>query len=139
MPDGANLILLAIAVLLAKHCVADYFLQFPYQFMNKGRYLHPGGLLHAAIHVAMTPPVMLVIAPESAVSAALLLGAEFLIHYHMDWTKEKVGRALALTPLNSGYWRMMGIDQLVHGLTYVGIVWWLLTPGIADLVLDLVK
>ena len=48
MIDG---MLLGLAYLMAKHALADFFLQTKYQWANKGRYGHPGGLLHAAIHV----------------------------------------------------------------------------------------
>ena len=73
-----------------KHAVADFYLQSTYQYMNKGNYGHPGGILHSAIHVALTPLVYLVIAP-----ASLLLGrhrsrAEFVSHYHIDWLKEQI-------------------------------------------------
>ena len=134
MPEIAKLVLIAMAVLLVKHCIADYYLQTAYQFMNKGRYLHPGGLLHAFIHVVFTTPVFLVIAPESLETAALILGAEFLIHYHMDFTKERIGKLTKWTPMQAAFWRLHGTDQLVHWLTYVGIVWALLTPGLWPMV-----
>ena len=37
----------------------------PYQFCNKDTYGHPGGVLHAGIHVALTPFVYLVLVPAS--------------------------------------------------------------------------
>ncbi len=55
MPEIAILCLAAIAILMVKHAVADFFLQTPYQYCNKGTYGHPGGFLHAGIHVALTP------------------------------------------------------------------------------------
>ena len=115
--------LLAMAYLLAKHMVADYMLQTPYQWMNKGRYGHPGGLLHVAIHLAMTVPVFAILAPATPTTAGAILGGEALIHYHMDWIKENLGKALKLQSNGAGFWRLHGLDQLVHGLTYVGIVW----------------
>lgn len=34
-----------------KHFICDFPLQaFPYQYLNKGTYGHPGGLIHATIH-----------------------------------------------------------------------------------------
>jgi hypothetical protein len=48
MPKLVLLALAAVAVLMVKHAVADFYLQTPYQFLNKGKYGHPGGFIHAA-------------------------------------------------------------------------------------------
>lgn len=32
--------------LTVKHFIVDVILQNPYQYLNKGKFLHPGGLLH---------------------------------------------------------------------------------------------
>lgn len=122
MPELAILILAAVAVLMLKHAAADFFLQTPYQYCNKGIYGHPGGLLHAGIHVALTPLAYLVLAPVSLVLAGAIALGEFAIHYHVDWAKEQVTRGLGLTPQTAGYWHTLGVDQLLHGLTYLGIV-----------------
>ncbi len=81
---------------------------------------NPGGLPHAGIHVALTPLVYLVLAPVSLVVAGTIALGEFAIHYHVDWAKEQLTRGL--TPQNSEYWHTLGVDQLLHGLTYLGIV-----------------
>src|SRR5262245_36292570 len=83
MPQLVLLALAAVAVLMLKHAVADLFLQTSFQHMNKGIYGHPGGLLHAAIHVALTPLVYLVLAPASIALAAGLAVGEFAVHYHI--------------------------------------------------------
>jgi len=98
MPDAAYIVLAAVAVLMLKHTAADFFLQTPYQYLNKGIYGHPGGLLHAGIHVALTPLVYLVIAPASLVLAGAIALGEFAVHYHIDWTKEQVNRRCGFTP-----------------------------------------
>ncbi len=116
-------VFVGLGYLLVKHAIADFFLQTQYHRANKGRYGHPGGLLHAAIHVAMSAPVLLILAPPSLDYAAAVLGAEYLIHYHCDWTKEQVVKRAGWTPTTDKFWRAMGLDQLVHGLTYVGMVW----------------
>jgi len=69
MPQVALLVLAAVAVLMLKHAVADLYLQPSYQYLHKGIYCHPGGLLHSAIHVALTPLVYLVLAPASCCSS----------------------------------------------------------------------
>jgi hypothetical protein len=122
MPKFALLILAAVGVLMLKHMLADFYLQTPYQYLNKGRYGHPGGLLHSAIHVALTPLVYLVLAPGSLLVAGALALGEFALHYHIDWAKEQVNAANNLTPQDHRFWCLLGTDQLLHGLTYLGIV-----------------
>jgi len=122
MPEIAILCLAAIAILMVKHTAADFFLQTSYQYCNKGTYGHPGGLLHAGIHVALTPLVYLVLAPASIMLALAIAMGEFVVHYHIDWAKEQLGRRKKLTPQTAMYWQALGMDQLLHGLTYVGIV-----------------
>lgn len=122
MPELAILILVAVSVLLVKHAAADFFLQSSYQYLNKGIYGHPGGLLHSAIHVALTPLVYLVLAPGSLLAAGLIALGEFIMHYHVDWAKEQVTRRNGLTPDCRGFWYALGTDQLIHGLSYVVIV-----------------
>jgi hypothetical protein len=123
---GLDVVLLAVGYLLLKHAIADFFLQTPYQWKNKGRYGHPGGLLHAAIHVALTAPVFLILPPANRDVGIALLAGEFVLHYHIDWLKERTLRTHGWTTTNSAYWRATGVDQLAHNLTYVAIVWALL-------------
>lgn len=122
MQEPAFLLLAAIAVLMVKHTVADFYLQTPYQYLNKGTYGHPGGLLHAGIHVALTPLVYLLLAPASLLIAAAIALGEFVLHYHIDWFKERTTRRQSLTPQDACFWHVLGTDQLLHGLTYVAIV-----------------
>ena len=122
MQETAFIVLAAIAVLMVKHAVADFYLQTPYQYLNKGIYGHPGGLLHAGIHVALTPLVYLLLAPVSLLVAGGIALGEFVVHYHIDWLKEQATRRNGLTPQNPCFWHVLGTDQLLHGLTYVVIV-----------------
>jgi hypothetical protein len=120
--DLALLVLAAVAVLMIKHAAADFYLQTPYQYLHKGIYGHPGGLLHAGIHVALTPLVYLVLVPGSLLVAGAIALGEFIAHYHIDWLKERIVRRNDLTAQDPGFWHALGTDQLVHGLTYVVIV-----------------
>ena len=51
-----------------------------------------------------------------------IAGAEFLLHYHVDWLKEQVTRRNGWTAQDRGFWFALGTDQLVHGLSYLVIV-----------------
>jgi hypothetical protein len=122
MPEIALLILAAVAVLLLKHAVADFYLQTAYQYLNKGNYGHPGGLLHAGTHIALTPLVYFVLVPGSLLVAGAIATGEFLLHYHIDWLKEQVTQRNGWTAQDRGFWYALGTDQFLHGLTYLAIV-----------------
>src|SRR5690606_10987786 len=64
LTESIQLVLAALLILQAKHFVADFLLQTPYQFLNKGRYGHPGGLIHAGIHALSSTLAFLVITPS---------------------------------------------------------------------------
>jgi hypothetical protein len=122
MPKIALLILAAVAILMLKHAIADFYLQTPYQYLNKGIYGHPGGFIHAGIHTALTPLVYLVLLPGSLLMAGGIALGEFLLHYHIDWAKEQITRRNGWTTQDGGFWHALGTDQLLHGLTYLAIV-----------------
>ena len=121
--------LAAMAYLLAKHAVADFFLQTETIYRQKGIYGAPGGLLHALIHILLTAPVFLLFPGGSAALAFGLLGAEFLVHYHIDWAKEQIVHHYGWRFADRQYWCALGFDQLLHGLTYVAILWIWLPQG----------
>ena len=52
----------------------------------------------------------------------VLIAAEFLIHYHMDWSKEQIGKRRGLKVNMGAYWTLFGLDQFVHQLTYVAML-----------------
>jgi hypothetical protein len=122
MSEITLLALAAVAVLMFKHAVADFYLQTGYQFLNKGTYGHPGGLIHAGIHVALPPLVYLVLVPGSLLVAGAIALGEFALHYHIDWAKEQITRRNGWTAQSPGFWHALGTDQLIHGLTYLAIV-----------------
>lgn len=118
--------LAAITYLLVKHAIADFILQTDLIFRQKGSYGAPGGLWHALIHILLTAPVFLLFPGGAPGLAAVLLAGEFVVHYHIDWTKEQIVRREGWTPKDKYFWWALGIDQLLHGLTYVAILWiWL--------------
>ena len=129
MTHATDLVLFAAGILLAKHCVADFFIQTPYQYLNKGVYLHPGGLLHSAIHALFSALVFVLLPPPTLVFGVLLLLAEAVIHYHIDFLKERLGRARNWTPERPQFWQAMGLDQFAHGVTYLLMVWLLARFG----------
>jgi hypothetical protein len=108
------------AWLQIKHFIFDYLLQTPFQFRNKGTYGHLGGVLHSGMQALGTIPAFFIIPPGWPLGVAIVIG-EFIVHYHVDWTKEQTLRRMNLTTTDGWYWRIYGIDQLAHQLTYVVI------------------
>jgi hypothetical protein len=119
-------VLYIFSALCLKHFVCDFPLQVAYQYRNKGTYGHPGGLLHAGIHTIGT----LVALSALIHPLHLVLGVAIMdgvIHYHVDWAKMNLNAWYRLTPSNSEFfWHLLGLDQLFHYLTYIGIVWYLI-------------
>ncbi len=112
-------------LLQLKHFVCDFPLQGPYQYKNKGTYGHPGGLLHAGIHVFAT---LLVFGILGWIYIDLLWLAllEGFVHYHIDWLKMRINVVRGWKPESSEYfWWLLGFDQLLHQLTYLAMIWYL--------------
>lgn len=119
--------LVILAALLGKHFICDFPLQRRYQYSNKGKYGHPGGLLHAAIHAAGTVLVFVFFAPLAIALKLALLDA--VIHYHIDWGKNRCNKCFNFSASSGdGFWITLGLDQFAHQMTYVLLVW-LFTSG----------
>lgn len=114
-------ILLLLALLLTKHLIADFLLQTPAMLRDKGDYARVGGVLHAALHGALSLPVLL-FCDVSLATAAILSLTESAVHYHIDWTKEFLSRRWNTSPSDRRFWIVMGGDQFAHQLTYVAMV-----------------
>ncbi|GLQ53863.1 DUF3307 domain-containing protein [Devosia nitrariae] len=112
--------LVALLLLEAKHFLFDFVLQSPYQAKNKGVYGHPGGILHAALHVLGTAVVMVFFLTDLPLLLVFLI-AEFLIHYHTDWAKAHLVKRSA-PARGAEFWSIFGFDQFVHHATYAAIV-----------------
>ncbi len=53
-----------------------------------------------------------------------------MIHYHTDFAKDRISKAYGWDPQNQRYWNALGVDQLIHGLTYLAMVYVLVTQRI---------
>ncbi len=128
--------LILLTLFVIKHFYCDFHpkIQTPAMYLNKGTYGHPGGIAHAFVHVAASALILLFIFPtvELAVVGkanihlgilAGLLVFEGLVHYHMDWFKmwwnERKGYRC---DLSDKFWFWLGIDQMVHYMTYIIMV-----------------
>jgi hypothetical protein len=108
-----------------KHYVADYFLQPAWMLGGKGDFRHPGGYAHAAVHAGLTGIVLLV-AAAPLVAVALIVVAEFIVHYLLDYSKIHYSKGVHVDTNPRRFWALHGIDQLTHQLTYAAIIYWVL-------------
>ncbi len=115
-----NETLILITLLFTKHFIVDFPLQCKYQWSNKGTYGHPGGLVHSGLHGVATYFCLAWFAPLAAVYLAV---ADMVIHYHIDWAKMNLNSKLGWGPnTHEQFWWLLGLDQYLHALTYIGIV-----------------
>jgi hypothetical protein len=120
-------IFILLIVFQAKHLIADYYLQFPYMYMNKGADKNWFKPLfdHASIHALMTLVIIaiycLLAYPDAnkyqiATTIGFVTVFDFITHFITDrWKAVKKDR-----PDESKFWYSLGIDQMVHHI--VGII-----------------
>ena len=111
-----NETLILIGLLFTKHFVVDFPLQHRYQYANKGTYGHPGGILHASLHGFGTMLCFWWYAPLACVWLGFI---DAVTHYHIDWAKMNWGNRDIQNP---SFWAHLGLDQMAHQLTYIGLV-----------------
>jgi hypothetical protein len=112
-------VILLLTVLFVKHFVVDFPLQNSFQYLNKGKYLHFGGILHSGLHCITTGLIFLFYSDYFIVYAIV----DFLLHYHIDWLKVNLNKKLGYSPTtHEEFWWLLGLDQLLHSLTYVAMV-----------------
>lgn len=106
-------IFLLLILLSLKHFIIDFPLQYQYMIDEKGTYGAAGGIHHSALHGLGTAAVLTIV----GLPDALFLGfVDFVLHYHIDWAKQKLAKGL--TPKDKKFWTYLGLDQTLHYLTY---------------------
>jgi hypothetical protein len=101
-------------------------MQGPYQYLNKGTYGHMGGILHAGLHGVFTTLLLLVFVDNALISILCGLFDAF-IHYHIDWAKVQLNSKYGYkADKDSEFWILLGLDQYLHSLTYIAIVYYLI-------------
>ncbi|QFT59059.1 hypothetical protein FIU94_09505 [Sulfitobacter sp. THAF37] len=122
MNTELQLVLLLMTLLQAKHLFADFFLQTPRMLTDKARYLHMGRVQHAGLHAGLSLLALLLVGTAPALAVAICV-AEWIAHFHIDWIKGWHGERSGKGPDQAGYWRAFGVDQFLHQLTYVAMLW----------------
>ena len=113
---------IAMLVLLqVKHFVADYLLQPGWMLRGKGDMRRAGGYVHAGIHAAGSLPALFMIGLGTA-QLAEFLAVEFAVHYTIDFSKAALSAHSLAGPDTQAYWTLHGADQLMHQMTYAGLI-----------------
>jgi len=114
---------------IIKHIVIDYYLQFPFMYLNKGKYGNIKGLSHSVAHGVGTFLVLLYF----GIDLNLLLIAsvfDFVLHYHIDYIKSNLMRRNKYSSADQMFWVLHGTDQLLHLITYFVIIEFVTATGI---------
>lgn len=129
-----------------KHFIADGLLQTTYQYTNKGKWGHLGGLIHSGNHALLTFPSFVLpfvlVGADKPLWYIMAFGliaavADFIFHYLIDLTKIKITEHFGWTEMGTGttktdtkgrkalliydnkfFWAIMA-DQCLHFLTYI--------------------
>lgn len=109
--------MLLLILLFLKHFIVDFPLQKPYQWQNKGTYGHMGGILHSGLHGIGTLIILLFF--TNIENALFLAMTDAIIHYHIDWAKMNINKRFGYTLADEKFWWLLGLDQLLHSLTYI--------------------
>ena len=114
-----NGMFLVLAVLFVKHWYIDFVNQTDEEVKGKGIYGNAHGIMHSLKHGVATGIVFLVFVVNFEL--AVIFGfIDFFLHYHIDYCKMRFGNRDVTT---KAFWAQLGLDQLAHALTYLGLVW----------------
>jgi len=114
-------VLVLFVLFSIKHFLADFVFQSNTMVEQKGTYGAFGGLQHAFTHAMLTAFLLLPVIPLIMVVLKLAF-LDGVIHYHIDWAKQQFSKGY--TPADKSFWFWLGLDQMLHQLTYVIIIGW---------------
>jgi hypothetical protein len=125
--DTIKQALLLLLALQVKHVICDGPLQTLQMVRDKSVYLKPLGIAHALIHCLGSFAVLAFSGLPLALVAQLVL-LEFVLHYHIDYIKEKVVQHYGWYHSDGPFWWALIADQTLHHMTYVMLVWLAFLP-----------
>ncbi|MCK5536019.1 MAG: DUF3307 domain-containing protein [Bacteroidales bacterium] len=126
-------ILLLLLALQLKHLIADYYLQFQYMYENKGK--EKGWFFplfeHSGVHAGFTFIILWVLGIfriiDIEIETVIVLSLfDWSTHFAIDRWKatQKDG------PDTDKFWQYLGIDQMLHHIVGILIVWQITQIGI---------
>jgi hypothetical protein len=114
-----------LALLFIKHYLADFVLQTDDMVRGKAIYGNLDGINHSLVHVNFTLWISYALTLNATLALVLSL-IDGIIHYHVDWAKMNFG---CRDITNKLFWNHLGLDQLAHALTYIGLASYVATLG----------
>ena len=116
-PEISHLFLLLV-LFQVKHFICDGPLQTKAMVDAKSIYGAKLGLTHAGLHGLGTFVVIIISGFDARFAGALAL-ADFVLHYHIDFSKENIVKWQGWTVKNGPFWWALSADQMLHHLTYL--------------------
>ena len=127
-------ILILLLMFQIKHLIADYYLQFPYMYENKGKktnWIEPLSN-HAGVHALGT---LFIVLPyfiytgipdkiSGTIAGFYILGImmfDFVTHFITDRWKATRKQ----DPSQKQFWKSLGIDQMIHHIVGILIIWYI--------------
>lgn len=107
-----------LTLLFLKHYIVDFVLQTDTMIAGKGKYGNMDGMCHSMQHAVGTLIVSTMLIQQEIYWVMLPL-FDFVVHYHVDYIKSRFG---CKDPSRKEFWNQLGLDQLVHYLTYITMV-----------------
>jgi len=114
-------IITLLVLLQIKHWYIDFVNQSMDEVVSKGIYGDGDGVNHSMKQgIGTMIAIVLAVGTPYIAYAAVLGFLDFVLHYHIDWTKMNYGNRDISTP---AFWNHLGLDQMAHQLTYLFIAW----------------
>lgn len=114
-------IFLLLALLQIKHWYIDFVNQSDVEVASKGIYGDGPGINHSVKHGIGTMFAIVAVTGTPYIAfAGILAFIDFIFHYHIDWLKMNYGNRDIKNRL---FWSHLGLDQMAHQLTYLGIAY----------------
>ena len=111
-----------LALLFVKHWYIDFVNQSMEEVHGKGIYGNAYGLMHSIKHGVATFLIFCWFTGNFPFSVIIAF-IDFALHYHIDWAKININKRWNYTVENPKFWMWLGLDQLLHSLTYLFLVW----------------
>lgn len=124
--------LFLLTLFVVKHFICDFPLQSVWMATNKGTYGHRAGLAHIGVHMLGTFFSIVIFSQITGIFFGsgpffIIILFDMFIHYHVDFFKMWLNKRMNWTcDKSTAFWNLMGFDQLIHYLSYIFIVWYLL-------------
>lgn len=124
MLSTVNAAFLMLLLLFIKHFWVDFVNQTEDEVKTKGIYGKFPGVWHSVKHGVATALIVYCIGDwefDVTIPGAIIFGLiDAIMHYHFDFWKMRYGTRDITT---KAFWAQLGLDQLAHAATYLGIVW----------------